>query len=238
MPTVREFIFQVYRLISEHNPTTPLHGDDQKLGIDILNKHLNSYASTGLLLTIAKTETISLTAGTSDVIVGPADYTPTPDITIGRLANLETAWLTLEGVNYPLVNQNRNIYNQAWKYEPLVGLPRFIIVFPETEVVRLRLYPSPDQTYDLSIRGKFQLTDLTSNDDMSSLPSYYYLYLLFATARDVAFFTGRAEAWTPPLADRLEELRLQMEAASEVNLDIAGDADNMLNGAALVKSGV
>jgi len=238
MPTVRDFIYQSFRLISAQNPTTPLHGDDQKLGIMVLNQLLNSYASTGLLITIARTVTIPIIQGQNLLTVGSTSYTPTPDITLGRLANLETAWLTYEGVTYPLIDESRNAFNSAWKYDPLQGLPRFIIVFPETEIVTLRLYPSPSQGYDFSIRGKFQLTDLTSNDDMSTLPSYFYLYLLFAHAKHTAMFTGRAEAWTPELENLLQEHKLNMEAASEVNLDIDGDFDSMLNGAALVQAGV
>lgn len=238
MPTVRDFIFQAYRLISAQNPTTPLHGDDQNLGITVLNQLLNSYASTGLLITVAKTVTVPVTIGQETVTVGSATYTPTPDITEGRLANLENAWLELEGVTYPLINEPRSQFFASYKYDPQTSLPVYIIVLPETEITTLRLYPAPSQNYDFYLRGKFQLTDLTSNDDMSSLPAYYYRYLLFAVARDIAMYTGRAEAWTPPLQAMLDEARMQMEAASEVNLDIQSTGNNYLNGAALVRSGV
>lgn len=237
MPTVREFVYQSYRLISAQNPTTPLHGDDQNLAITVLNQQLQSYAATGLLITIAKTIELPIIAGQGILTVGSADYIPTPDITEGRLANMESAWLQLEGVTYPLIDESRNQFFAAWKYEPLQGLPRFIIVLPDTEIVRLQLYPKPSQAYTFFMRGKFQLTSLTSNDDMSSLPAYYYRYLLFAVAKDIAMYTGRAEAWTPMLEQMLTEARDQMIAASEVNLDIVGDTGSLLNGAALVRSG-
>src|SRR5882757_7264880 len=101
MPTVRQFVHQTYRLISASNPTIPLHGDDEQLMISILNQLLDYYASTGLLLTIATEFNLPLTIGQQVVTCGPATFVPTPDIPLGRLANLETAWLLLDGVTYP-----------------------------------------------------------------------------------------------------------------------------------------
>jgi len=238
MATVREFITQAYRLINPSNPTVPLHGNDLSLGITVLNQLLQSYAATGLMLTIAKEISVPVAIGQEEVVCGPATATPTPDITLGRLANLDSAWLLLDGVTYPLIDESRNEFLGAWKYEPLQGLPRFIVVFPDTDVVRLRLYPRPSQVYDFNIRGKFQLSELTSNDTMDLLPQYYIRYLLFATAKDVAMYKGRAEAWTDKLELMLQESLDVMVSASETNVAITGDRESMLNGAWILRSGI
>ena len=238
MPTVREFIFQSYRLINASNPTVPLHGDDQKLGILVLNQLLQSYASTGLLITIAKEIAVPLSIGQQDVVCGPASFVPTPDITIGRLANLDSAWLLLNGVTYPMINESRDEFLASWKYDPLQGLPRFVIMFPDTEIVTLRIYPAPSQVFTFNIRGKFQLNEVTANDNLDSLPQYYIRYLLFAAAKDIAMYKGRADAWTPQLETMLDEARDQMVAASEINLSITGDRASLLNGAWRVRAGI
>lgn len=238
MPTVREFVEQSYRLISAHSPTVPLYGDDLSLGIKVLNQLLQSYASTGLLITVAKEATTTLAIDQHEVICGPADYIPTPDIPLGRLANLDSAWLLLDGVTYPLIIESRNEFLAAWKYDPLKGLPRFIIVMPEIEIVRLRIYPAASQVYDFYLRGKFQITTLTSNDDMNLVPQYYHRYLLFATAKDVAMYKGRAEAWTSRLEEMYQSAKDEMVASSEVNLAIVGERDSLLNGAWAVRAGV
>ena len=54
MTTVRQFVDQMYRLIDAHSPTVPITGNDLQIGILVLNQLLNSYAATGLNLTIAK----------------------------------------------------------------------------------------------------------------------------------------------------------------------------------------
>lgn len=156
----------------------------------------------------------------------------------GRLANLDSAWLQLSGVTYPLIYKSRDEFLAAWKYEPLKGLPRFLITFPDTDIVSAQLYPAPSQFFDFFARAKFQLTDLTSNDDMSSLPQYYIRFLLYAVAKDVAFFSGRSEAWTEKLESQYMQAKDVMESASEVNLSIAGDEQSLLNGAWRVRAGI
>lgn len=310
--TVREFVLQMYRLISASNPTTPLHGDDEKLAIRVLNQIMQSYASSGLMLTIAKTvsapinlgdqsiafvdpsyptttsqfETVNLTTGNpsflvtsgslynvgdlvkgTGIIVGSViiDITgdtvtldtnatitgtstlefiheiPHPGVVYikeGRLANLDSAWLILSGVTYPLIDKSRDDYLSAWKYEPLQGLPRFIITFPDTNLVSARLYPAPSQFYQFYCRGKFQLPLLTSNDDLSLVPEYWHLYFMYAVAKYVSKFKGRGSAWTPDLEAEYRELKDNMESASEVNLSIMGDEQSLLNGAWRVRSGI
>lgn len=238
MATVREFVRQSYRLINPSNPTVPLHGDDQELAINVLNQLLQSYAANGLMLTIAKTVSCPIAIGQQEVVCGPATFSPTPDITDGRLANLNNAWILLDNVDYPLIQISRDEFLASFRYEPLAGLPRFIMVFPETDVVNLKIYPAPSQVYQLYIRGKFQLAVLTSNDTMDSLPQYYQRYLLFATAKDVAMYKGRADAWTEKLESMLQQATEIMVSASEVNLEITGDRASLLNGAYRVRAGI
>lgn len=311
--TVRQFVFDMYRLITASTPTVPLHGDDENLAIRTLNRILSNYASSGLLLTIAKTVSVDINLPVKEIwfvspdYVGPvteqqetctltavspsftvADGTiysvedgvsgggiplgtkilsivgnvvtmtmnatlngasvltfsheiPTPDIAYireGRLANMDSAWLQLSGVTYPLIDESRDEFLAAWKYEPLQGLPRFIITFPDTNFVRAQLYPAPSQFYTFFCRGKFQKLPLTSNDTLATLPEYQELFLLYAVAKYVCKFKARSGAWTADLESDYRELKAQMEAASEVNLSIAGDKQSLLNGSWRVRAGV
>ncbi len=310
--TVRQFVFQMYRLINASNPTVPLHGDDELLAIQVLNQLISSYASSGLMLSIAKTvsvdifqpisqifftdmtystistqtEIVTLTATSSSfsvvngglyfvgdlvtgagipalssiisivgnlitisndaTITGASNLTFTHDaadpsvayIKQGRLANLDSAWLLLDGVTYPLIDKSRDEFLAAWKYEPLKGLPRFIITFPDTVLVKAQLYPAPSQFFTFFARGKFSLLPLTANSDLSSLPDYYQLYFMYAVAKYVSQFKGRGSAWTPDLEATYRELKDDIEAASEVNLSIAGDEQSLLNGAWRVRAGI
>jgi hypothetical protein len=165
----------------------------------------------------------------------------TPEIVYikeGRLANLDSAWLQLSGVTYPLIDKSRDEFLAAWKYEPLQGLPRFIITYPDTNLVRLQLYPAPSQFFTFFCRGKFQKFPLTSNDTLEGFPEYQELFLLYAVAKYVSKFKGRSGAWTQDLEADYRELKAQMEAASEINLSIAGDEQSLLNGAWRTRAGI
>ncbi len=310
--TVRQFIFQMYRLISASNPTIPLHGDDEKLAIRVMNQILRNYASTGLMLTIAKTVTADINIGIKSIYFTDPDYSTTSTITEivtlntgspsfnvidssiffvgdlvtgggvpaastiqsifgnvitmtadatetglksltfthdtsdptveyikqGRLANLDNAWLQLNGVTYPLIIKSRDEFLAAWKYEPLQGLPRFIITFPDTTFVRAQLYPAPSQFFTFFARGKFQKTILTSNDTLEGLPEYFELFFLYAVGKYTSKFKGRGAAWTSDLEMDYRELKGQMEAASEINLSVTGDEQSLLNGAWRIRSGI
>lgn len=238
MPTVRQFCHQSYRLISASNPTVALHGDDEQLMITVLNQLLDSFASTGLLLTIATTVNIPLAIGQQQVVCGPATFVPTPDITNGRLANLDSAWLLLDGVTYPLIDQSRDVFLSSFKYDPLQGLPRFVIVYPDTNVVNIRIYPAPSQFFQFYMRAKFQLTNLNADSTLDGLPAYYTRFFLLAVAKDTSMYKGRADAWTDKLEMMLREAQDKMEAASEVNLSITGDRASLLNGSWRVRAGI
>lgn len=238
MFTVREFVEQAYQLVSASSPTVPLQGSDLSFGIRVLNQLLQSYAATGMLLTVSKTIEVPLLPGQQNVICGDASYTPTPDITAGRLAALESAWLILENVNYPLINISRDEFYATWKYEPLQSLPRFIVVVPDIETVALRLYPAPSQVYNLFVRAKFQLSSVTSNDDMNLVPQNFHLFLMYAVGREYGFFKGRASAWTDKLEKRYQELLDEMANSTDVNVAICGDRQSMLNGAYRVRAGI
>lgn len=310
--TVRQFVHQMYRLINASNPTIPLHGDDEKLAIIVLNQLLSSYASSGLMLTIAQTVSVNINLPIKQVFFTEANYSTvttqteivtltatSPSFTVangnlyfigdlvtgagipalstiisivgnivtisnnatislpssltfshdaadptvayiknGRLANLDSAWLLLNGVTYPLIDKSRDEFLAAWKYEPLQGLPRFIITFPDTTIVKAQLYPAPSQFFTFFARGKFSLLPLTANSDLSNLPDYYQLYFMYAVAKYVAQFKGRANAWIPELEATYRELKDNIEGASEVNLSIAGDEQSLLNGAFRVRAGI
>lgn len=239
MTTIKQFLDDSYRLINPSNPTVPLHGNDLQFGVRRLNGLMRSYAADGLMMTIASTKTYPLAVNQGEVTVGPASFVPTPNITGGRMANWESAWLELQGVTYPLVFKTREEWNSAFKYKPLAGLPRFIIPFPDVQIVTFRLYPAPSQYFQFYIRGKTQLPDyLTTDDTIDTLPGYYERYFLFAVAKDLALFKGRTEAWTDKLEAELIKAEKVMQANSEVNLAIVGDEESLLNGAWRVRAGV
>jgi len=207
-------------------------------GIQFLNQLLKSYSSSSLLLTIARKVNFTLPIGQRFVTFGDPTYVPTPDVPEGRLSNLENAWLTLDGVDYPLIDESRNVFFGSYKYEPQEGLPRFIIITNDTNLTTMQFYPSASQEYDVTVYGKFELPYVGENDDLSSLPLYYYRFLTFAVARDLAFYKGRSSAWDAKLEGMFDEAKKEMESATAINLVIDTPNESYLNGAWRVRAGI
>jgi len=236
--TVRDFVNDSYQLISSSSPTVPLHGNDQSKAVQFLNELLSSFSGTGLLITVAREVDFVMSIGQQNVtFADPAIY-PSADVTAGRLANLQNAWLLLEGETYPLVNESRNVFFDSYKYDPQEGLPRFCIITNEVNLTRMRVYPSPSQVYQLSVYGKFELLSLSINGDMSTVSNYYIPFLRLALAKMLSRYKGRSQAWTPDLQQDLIEATDNMQSVSSQNLAIQSDHDSYLNGSWRVKAGV
>jgi hypothetical protein len=236
--SVREFINDSYQLVSASTPTVPLKGNDLSQGIKVLNRVLAEYSAAGLLLTIPKQVDTPILTGQGRITYGDPSYVPTPDVPQGRISNLLNAWITLNNVNYPLIVEKDTEFFSSYKYEPLLGLPRYIIMQPQTNLTLVQVFPAPSQAYLLSIYAKFQLIALTSNDTMTSLPDYMYLYLQFAIAKYLAFYKARSEAWTEKLEQEYLRLKATIEATSTQNLDINVNQESWLNGAYRVRAGI
>lgn len=236
--SVKAFVYDAYSLINASHPTTPLQQSDFTNGLRYLNRLLESYSGTALMLTIAAEQDVLINIGQQFVTFAAPNYIPTADVPFGRLANLENAWLTLNGVTYPLNIANRNDFQAAWKYDPLQGLPRFVVFYPQVDVTSLRIYPAPSQQYLLHIYGKYELSSFGPNDTIGSLPNYYELFLLFSLAKQIAMFQGRMEAWTEKLEGMLMKYEADMMSVSSVNLKINDDYDDFLNGSYRVQAGI
>lgn len=236
--TVKQFLTDSYQLVSASNPNIPLVGSAMSAGVSILNRLLDQYSATGLLTTIAKEIVFPLLNSESIKTFGAPAHIPTPDVTEGRLSNLENAWLELSGVTYPLIIENRNTFYASYKYEPQLGLPRFAIIQNQVDLTQVQFYPGASQQYNVHMYGKFQLGNLTENDTMVTLPTYYSMYFQFAVAKYISFFTGRSLAWTQALEDEYMNLKKDMESVSAVNLNIETEQESYLNGSWRVRAGV
>lgn len=236
--TVKEFLTDSYQLVSASSPTVPLMGNDMQKGVQFLNQMLKYFSSTGLLTPIARHITFTLPIAQQEITFGAADVIPTPDVTEGRLSNCQNAWLELEGVTYPLIMENRNVFFQSYKFDPQLGLPRFAIITNENEITRMRFYPAASQVYTVNVYGKFELPVLTENSSMSIMPDYSIMFLQFATAKYLSFFKGRSRAWTEDLEKEYRELKATIESVSSVNLNIETEQESYLNGAWRVRAGV
>jgi hypothetical protein len=236
--TVKRFVQDAYQLISASSPTVPLHGSDMEKGVHFLNNLLKSYSSSSLLLTIAKKIKFTINPGQLFATFADPTFVPAPTVAQGRLTNLQNAWLELDGVDYPLIDESRGVFFGSYKFFPQLGLPRFVIITNDLDVTTMQFYPGPSQAFDVFVYGKFQLQYITENDTMASLPQYYLRFLTFALARDLAYYKGRSSAWDSKLEAMYKEARDDMESVTAVNLVVDSANESYLNGSWRLRAGI
>jgi len=249
--TVNDFVQDAYQLISASSPTVPLHGNDMLKGVQFLNELIQDYSSSSLMLTIAKK--IELTAQIGQLFVTFADAgfvpptswatdprygTTLPSYSGGRLTNLERAWLSSDGVDYPLIDEDRGVFFGSYKYFPQIGLPRFAIITNDLDYTTMQIYPGPSQQYQLFVYGKFALPLILEGGTLDTLPLYYKRYLKFALARDLAYYKGRSKAWDSKLEAMYEEAKDNMESVSTTDLVIDSGNESYLNGSWRLRAGI
>lgn len=236
--TVKDFVQDSYQIISASSPTVSLHGNDVSKGVQFMNELLTQHSANALMLTIAQLVTFTLPIGQQDITFAAPDFIPTPDVAMGRLANLQNAWLELENVTYPLIIENRNTFFSSYKFDPQLGLPRFVIITNFVDYTNMRFYPAASQVYTVNVYGKFQLPPFSENGTMAALPGYYTRYFRLALSKDLSIYKGRIAAWTPQLEDMLIAATQEMQAVSSVNLNIETEQESYLNGSWRLRAGV
>lgn len=232
---VKAFVTDSYQLISASSPTVPLHGSDVDKGVQFLNELLNYYSSTGLLLPIPVRPSVFIPAGQQFITAGLGSSF---DIQDGRFAEVQGVFLTRDNVDYPLAEFNRYEFDSSYKFSPLQALPLYWIIRQQIDSTQIQLYPKPDTGYDVTINAKQQFPELLETSDMSIVPMYYVRFLKYALARELAFYKGRSEAWTPMLDRMYVESKLKIEGAGEFNLNIESISNVQLNGARRVQAGI
>lgn len=236
--TVNEFVTDSYQLVSANSPTVPLQGNDMSKGVQFLNQLYKSYSSSSLLLPIAQKITFNVAIGQQFVTFGDPTYVPTPDVAIGRLSNLERAWLNLDGVDYPLIDESRGVFFGSYKFQPQQGLPRFVIITNDLNLTTMQLYPAPSQVYTLFVYGKFEPGLFVEGGTMVQLPLYQQLFLQFALAKYLAFYKGRSSAWDQKLEAEFQSLKDEIESVSTMDLVIDSANESYLNGSWRLRAGI
>jgi hypothetical protein len=105
---------------------------------------------------------------------------------IENLVNLEELTLTFQSVRYSLQYLTRDQYFGSSRAENVKTLPVFYTYERELGGTRIYLYFPPDRVYELNIMGKFSLSKVTYDDDLSlAFDDFYINYLIYALAERI-----------------------------------------------------
>lgn len=167
-------------------------GDMIEDGLDLLNGLLAVKSGNVRLIPYFTRYNFTAIAGTEEYF-------------IPNLVSVETLTFFINNVRYSMNVQKREIYWGEGRVNNINSLPFEYNVTRVKGGTNIYLYFSPQQNYPLELWGKFQLTDVTLNQDLSLTYDRFYIeYLRYALAEQIC--NDYNIELKPNSAGRLKEL--------------------------------
>jgi len=178
--TANAIIQEAFKIISVFSEESNLPGKRLKEGLDILNNLLSGYRSSAQLIAYDDVITFNL-------VVGQRQYEISnevgADVTNNELARLKFITIEKDNIQYPIKYDDDNSF-----YESPINLldqrmPTRAFLQNGIKKSFINFLVLPDYAYLCTIKGKFVLSDLTLNTDITTVPRYYTNYLEYAVAQ-------------------------------------------------------
>lgn len=132
---------------------------------------------------------------------------------ISNLFEIESMTFNIGQVRYPMTETTRDVYFGNGRVDNITSLPFQYHLERTFGGSNVFVYFLPDQTYQFNITGKFALTDVTLNQDMSLTYDNFYLeYLRYALAQ---FFCNEYNVAYAP--EKLQMLKMYEKKLLDVS---------------------
>lgn len=117
------------------------------------------------------------TTGSFTAIIGQEQYD------IDNLISLDTLTFEISSVRYPVYSVERSPYFGTWRANDINSLPYKYHLERKLGGASIFLYFKPVDTYVFTMWGKFRLSSVTNNQDLSlTLDQFYINYLRYELA--------------------------------------------------------
>lgn len=192
--TARELITKAYYLSQVVSRGLQIVSGEQIAdGLELLNSDL-SYKSTDLrLIPYFERDAFSTVAGTESYFVDGLLY-------------LDSLTFNIGDNRYSLIDQTRKQYFASPRITGLESLPYCYRAERELDGMRIYLYFVPADVYVMSISGKYRLTEVTLDTDLSlTMDEFYIEYLRYSLAVKICEEFGV----TVPDATRAKYMEMQ-----------------------------
>jgi hypothetical protein len=191
-------------------------------GLDLINELLDKFSSDSIYIPY-------LTTINSIFVVGQQTYSISDmisgtDIMADRLVDLSFANYTVqpeasEPIIYPLKIISKAEYYNVVRLDNLLTRPGFIFLNKQATESFITVYPAPDQPYPFSIQVKSMINELNSQDDLTSLPPFYYGFLKYALARKFLAYYPSGN-WPPQNEEEYNDYYNILKNINETDLTI------------------
>jgi hypothetical protein len=180
MATATSIINRALRMCGAIDAIETPSAADLSNGLDALNEIIAGMSIARGLIHAQTTETLTLTGGDGNYSIGSG-----ADFDTARPIAIESAYITVNGIDSPLCIDGRNAYN-AIADKTTQGTPSTLYYDATFANGNIRFYPVPDEAYTVTISAWKEISQIAAVGDAVSLPEYLLSYLKVALAINLA----------------------------------------------------
>ncbi len=213
MATVRDILEDALRVNGALGQGEALADDDWQVALRALRRMLGTLANQPLALYETQEGTLTLTPGT-------VSYS-TSLLSTGRPVSIDSAFLRLSSIDYPLTFIDNQSYNDR-QYKNNTGLPTEVYYEPGYPSGTFYFYYAPASPYVAHITGRYPLIAGTITLDTTiALPEGYEAMLVNSLAVKTAALFGRPV--TQQMKDDERDALAWLKRTNAVHLELKSD---------------
>lgn len=154
-------------------------------GLDLINELLDKFSSDSIYVPFLTEINFNFVPGQDTYSISDM---VTADINADRIIDLSFANYVIipesaEPVVYPMQIISKANYYNVVRQQNLNTRPAFIFLNKQALESFVTIYPSPDQPYPCILQCKVMINSLSADQDLTSLPPFYYGFLKYALAQ-------------------------------------------------------
>lgn len=176
MTTARDIITKALTKVGANFKNNAVSSDEANDALDALNALVSSYANDSMLIYTRQWETFSLVTNDGLYTIGTGG-----DFNTDKPMFIVSAYLKDGITDYPLSIITDELYNQQISQKLTNGIPTYLNSDNGHPLVKLRLYPVPDRTYQIFLLTEKQLSAFTLDTDVI-LPAGWERMLVYNLA--------------------------------------------------------
>lgn len=226
--TASDIITNAFYLIGLITPDRVPSDSLAARGLYALNNILDSFSGTALEIPFIQELTFNMQTGKD--VYSFSNVVPA-DVVSERISSLEYVRVVYPGGASPGAMDNvidsvktidLSILYNSRRYSGIASRPCLVALDRQAQVSNLVFYPKPDLAYQILLRAKFMLSNLEAQQVISNLPPWYYRFLEYSVARELANYYPAVQ-WTDKLEKQYEEQCEMIRRSTTMNMTLQPD---------------
>lgn len=214
--TINDIIRRAYLLTSAFTYETQPTADDINTGLFLLNLIIRNDPM-GSIVPYYQTISFELTANQEMYTLGRSQGAY---FACNRIADISTAYVTLDQVNYPLKPLTRYEFYGISSRQIIQSIPKnFFMQNTTNDDTELFLYPQPNKNYQITLQVKTDIDYLTLFTPVTQLPEYYQRWMIYKLASELNDYRPSA-VWNEEKQRKLDALQQKVENSADLDLTI------------------